>query len=759
MGEHYCTRRDIHQLAINLFGSPNGPDLWRVNGLMLVNAILMGVVVGIGSGSPQYRRHPVIGFLYLGATILFLPIVSLVATAVGKQNINSLLFNDTSITEGRCSPLHTIHAIIWAGIVLTIGINTSAMVAGDAREGRNIGPPTELLIKAIWIAYLALSTIMKAFTYYISIRRLVLILVQMFGIILIKLFFKYAVLYKARQSIAFGQSPRLIAGYMAQLHQPPSESQYATAPDQQLNEELAVPPPALVVMGEENVQVEKQPHGYNFKMINTNRLVTLDRVWRFDDMDVLLRRSSKAGPKDVCFSFALFKLLRCRFAKYTVSEAGFLKANKFFVHTLIQSDDGQRVFRVIADELSFIHDYYHSSLPISYARPLFPILSIVVSLYSIAYSLYLIIWLSRRVMSGSFYQIICVVKCRYTSTGDGASGTLGFGNIYYDAVPLYLVVAVFVLAEIRDIIFYICSNWTKVALIYHYINQESWQRSTTVQKCLGFLLEHCRFRLLNNWADKMNQCSILLYQPCWKVSLLFRLPNQKRANLPSAVKEAIFKALKCRMSEQEELLTEHIRAPSPPISGFSAPISDVVDGSDSPAHDGDHMAYTILVWHVATSVFEMGHPPLSDPSKVAATHLSRYCAYLVACSPDLLPDDDMWCKQLYKDVKKDADRILRAAPKAEYEQLVELLSSDLNHEVLKNGARLGKKLVDSNTEWEELARFWSELILYAAPSENLESHADAIARGGELITLLWTLLAHAGIVRRLDAAAPTTGDV
>ncbi|OEL38061.1 hypothetical protein BAE44_0000920 [Dichanthelium oligosanthes] len=147
----------------------------------------------------------------------------------------------------------------------------------------------------------------------------------------------------------------------------------------------------------------------------------------------------------------------------------------------------------------------------------------------------------------------------------------------------------------------------------------------------------------------------------------------------------------------------------------------------------------------------MGHRQLSDPNedKIAATHLSRYCAYLVAYSPDLLPDDEEWCKQLYEDVKKDADRILRAAPEAGYEQLVELLSANLNHEVLKNGAALGKKLVESNmAEWEDQARFWLEVILYAAPSENLEGHADAIARGGELITLVWTLLAHAGIYYR-----------
>lgn len=48
------------------------------------------------------------------------------------------------------------------------------------------------------------------------------------------------------------------------------------------------------------------------------------------------------------------------------------------------------------------------------------------------------------------------------------------------------------------------------------------------------------------------------------------------------------------------------------------------------------------------------------------------------------------------------------------------------------------------------------MILFVAPSESLDAHAEAIARGGELITLLWALLAHAGIVDRLQQPADTT---
>jgi hypothetical protein len=159
-------------------------------------------------------------------------------------------------------------------------------------------------------------------------------------------------------------------------------------------------------------------------------------------------------------------------------------------------------------------------------------------------------------------------------------------------------------------------------------------------------------------------------------------------------------------------------------------------------------------------VFEVSQLPQPSDSdhKTVATHLSHYCTYLVTSRPELLPDDAEWCRNLYDQVKKDADRLLAKVQGVDlyyyHDQLIRVLSADdSNHEVLRNGARLGKELVeDSAMGWEKLARFWVEMILYVAPSENLEAHAEAISHGGELITLLWAMLAHAGITSRLDAA-------
>jgi len=65
------------------------------------------------------------------------------------------------------------------------------------------------------------------------------------------------------------------------------------------------------------------------------------------------------------------------------------------------------------------------------------------------------------------------------------------------------------------------------------------------------------------------------------------------------------------------------------------------------------------------------------------------------------------------------------------------------------------------TAWVVLAEFLSEMILYIAPSGNIRGHLKAIARGGELITLLWAMLTHAGILSRPgddNAGGPATSE-
>ena len=51
---------------------------------------------------------------------------------------------------------------------------------------------------------------------------------------------------------------------------------------------------------------------------------------------------------------------------------------------------------------------------------------------------------------------------------------------------------------------------------------------------------------------------------------------------------------------------------------------------------------------------------------------------------------------------------------------------------------------------ELLAELWTELTVYLAPSAgelHVKAHKEALALGGEFITVLWALTTHTGIAR------------
>uniref|UniRef100_A0ACD6ACH3 Uncharacterized protein n=1 Tax=Avena sativa TaxID=4498 RepID=A0ACD6ACH3_AVESA len=258
----------------------------------------------------------------------------------------------------------------------------------------------------------------------------------------------------------------------------------------------------------------------------------------------------------------------------------------------------------------------------------------------------------------------------------------------------------------------------------------------------------------------MNQCSILVLHP--RMALLRHLipmpEPKKNIKVPTEVKAAIVSTLRSTRGD--------IRNDIKSAQQLGIQVGDTFLQACNAKGTSD----ALLAWHVATSILEVRYPhPTTSSSdhKSVATKLSCYCAYLVAYSPELLPDDDAWSSGMYKTTKKDASHVLGTAPTAmsmpemEYRQLVELLlGATSKHNVLKDGAKLGEQLVElmegEEEAWKALAGFWSEAVLCVAPSDNLEGHAEAIARGGELITLLWALLAHLGVDRRPEATTTTT---
>ncbi|TKW30357.1 hypothetical protein SEVIR_2G030900v4 [Setaria viridis] len=757
-------------VAVAAFYDAMGRQIWLGNTLLLVSAAITGVMVGIGGYGRRYRHHRFTRFIFLGANTLFLPIISYVVSTLGDNSNDYVhLHKDSTTTlSALCdSVFHPCMIITWAFLVQIAAINTTSVVAIDSREGSKLRPPPELLLRGIWIFYLSVSITKNRFFHGLfrfspndNHGPLTLICSKImftpFALLCAKIWLKCYSFEKARKSFALGRNPSLVFGYMQQLQQQ-ERSQYGGP----VAGEDSVPPP-LLVMGEDSRKVEKQPWGHVFSdswapPIDSIGLVTLDTVWQLDKM----LPTSTPRPKDLCLSFALFKLLRCRFARYDLTNVG-SRGLKFYWNLLLKDGEHDRVFRIVADELSFLNDYYYSSLAVSYAKCWLPVLSILISLLSIGYCIvagYFIVVFGAQVHKQGRSQIYCEFWCNKLQAVSEWRHKR-FGSLYFDVVPEFVLLVLVLIAEVREVSSYICSNWTKVALICECVKSATLQHPLGMQKWIVSLLMQCRWKIINHWDEKIGMCSVLVLPPTSRTTLLglirrlFHLPDEKRkVKLPAAVKVCIMDVLQSAARSNGFHLG----------NGKTSLLRSQVGKSFLWACNSKGTSDIILTWHIATSILEVRHPyssPVSNQHKIAATHLSRYCAYLMTWSPDLLPDEVAWSKGLYEDVKRDAVRVIAGrsmagrplTPEAEYQDLVKLLSEGSNHLVLKNGVWLGKQFAElaegEETAWAILAGFWAEMILYVAPSDNLKGHKKAIARGGELITLLWALLFHAGIVSR-----------
>jgi hypothetical protein len=224
----------------------------------------------------------------------------------------------------------------------------------------------------------------------------------------------------------------------------------------------------------------------------------------------------------------------------------------FFRSLLLKEGDHNRVFQLISEEISFVHDYYYSSIPISYSKCWLPIVGIFISLLSIAYCIFVMKRLSNLLVRHTHFRplLICEISCSENLLQTQLRSV--YGSRLFVVVPLFFLLVLVLIVEVRDMASYICSNWTKVSLVCRLLNRasSSSKHSLCIQKCAGLLLR-CRCKLLRtHWDEKIGQCSVLVLQPrATPLGLLWHLfpflPDQNRkVRVPAAVKVCIIKALK-----------------------------------------------------------------------------------------------------------------------------------------------------------------------------------------------------------------------
>ncbi|KAE7995487.1 hypothetical protein FH972_000271 [Carpinus fangiana] len=455
-----------------------------------------------------------------------------------------------------------------------------------------------------------------------------------------------------------------------------------------------------LVIGEKEGSVKVVPPLYQKQLEITDDVITINKIWQCQGQLLSSTGDPDGRLKDICLSFALCKLLLRRFAGYSMFEISQAKT-----WNLVR-------YGLLSNEVAILGSY---------------------------------------------------------QTPDGELNLVTKSGLNVDALVTGIVTIAILFMEVVQYFGIMFSEWAKVNWLCRYVKKPTWQKKRWIEKIIQIL---CHKKWLRSWERKLGQYSLLesfnhnpskLYT--WSLGLLDTpLKGQKessRIKLPVEVKKAIVLSLRTngqRLSNGEASLQRN-----------------GVQNEFSWACRLETQTHVIMVWHIATSLCEIAARETSlceiavreeaqmrreSEHFIVATSLSKYCAYLVAFTPRLLPDHAHTTETIFDQVVGEARDLLRGFKTltTRYGKMMRLGEGDPvpGETIMKRSAVLAKRLIvgieDNEQRWKILADFWADMMLFVAPSDDITAHAEFLAEGGEFVTHLWALLSHAGMLKRDDSA-------
>lgn len=495
-----------------------------------------------------------------------------------------------------------------------------------------------------------------------------------------------------------------------------------------------------MVAGEDEQNPRVEPPEYHLRYNDDDRakLVTVQDIWNCNGS--LLSGGNGGRLKDVCLSMALSKMLNRRFAGFQVlAESNLHKTRDFLFGGLLHGDRCvERAFRVIEVELAFVHDYFYTKYFLIYSsHHLFVTLSfaMVPTCGWLAYKLF-----------QHFLRVPDEDELKFLVNANHRN---------YDALFTSVTAIAIALLEGLQVYIYLASAWSKVAMISKYVTTDSWNSSVLFSKLIGCITS---LRYFRSWEDKLGQYTLLKSFDYKSMNILyhatFSLVNKtkkgrkedKRVRLSMDVKKTVIETLKKNRGLGQ--LGNCV------ISLHANEVYYQLSWSCTTLPTTTHI---IMAWHIATTLCEVedkdqhGIDSTTTTNQHVACSLSRYCAYLVAFAPELLPDHSFVSESIFDALVEEARELLKG--KKTMQQRKEALRSQDHgdNRLLVVGGRLANNLIEiehPGDRWKVLCDFWAEMMLYIAPSNDAKAHLETLPRGGEFITHLWALLAHGGILER-----------
>jgi hypothetical protein len=767
-------------------------DLRNTERLMVTTTVLMTVLGAalfalclIGRISGRHRgSHSTATRLFFRASFaLFLPFMSYMFSQARSKGASA-----------RASLI-----LLWMLLVELLRKKVYAMVApvGDAFAlgvGRySFFDAVDEAARFVWIGYLIYSYVHGAAP------KSSFIILWIFSVV--KLCKRAICIQKAKGSYDLAKNASLVSGYMAQLVQADRQIFPAAAPAP------GAPKNVLrtcnyVVMGESQLKMEKTPYGFRLPELDrildgqrselaassgaetssetTTKLIRVCDVWHLADSDLLFRYDDNRKRKlqDTCLGLALYKLLRRRIEGHNMVEAG--PAGRKQARALVRDGllgelGAERAFHVVEQELTFLDEYYQAIIPLALPRPqiffanfIFSILFIL--LYCVAVMLVTGNGDMFRVLASIFHGLVSLsadMVLQYRCFAHQTSVLIGMVLSSSDLIVTFLLTLTLLTVETYEFVQYLLSDWHLASMLCSYGRKLALRRQSSVRRTVKAALW---MKKRSKPVIKVHQFTVLKldqFHPRRVWMLLSRLLKRRLVGLSDVVvnaqaKEAIAAVLKDVLDVVDDNAEGQFSNGSNALrrrGGFRH-LEWACDQSEG-------AATVILVWHLATTLLEASggkNDPL-PPTGEAALMLSRYCAYLVAYEPRLLPDDPAWTEKAYRDIKRELAGFFQGcctcSPTDRRERLVAAGFSRDDIKVstaMEKGVMLAKELereigsnatppVHSERVWGMLLELWAELLVFVSrsPSGGPHAHALALANGGEFITHIWAMLTHAGV--------------
>ncbi|KAI4312918.1 hypothetical protein MLD38_037706 [Melastoma candidum] len=173
---------------------------------------------------------------------------------------------------------------------------------------------------------------------------------------------------------------------------------------------------------------------------------------------------------------------------------------------------------------------------------------------------------------------------------------------------------------------------------------------------------------------------------------------------------------------------------------------------------------SILIWHCATEICYQDDRHIdgdSNKRRKFSKVLSDYMVYLLIKQPKLMSPVAGIEKIRYRDTCVEAKNIGKGHLVETMDQFCKnILDEHMGTAKSEDRTGKGKSMLSDactiantlrqkgSTKWDVISEVWVEVLLYAAGHCRADSHVRLLSEGGELITFVWLLMAHLGIIAR-----------